>query len=113
MDDKTPWTSIDLYYKGFHIKKSWPENVSRVVLMSEVDDLIKAGFKPSWNEDTNKVQAPVVAPVVQNSVDTDLSSICPIHNVPMTQKDGKFGPFWSHKKPDGVWCNGRKTNYNK
>lgn len=61
------WTSVDAYYKGFHIKKSWGKNVSRVILMTEIDDLIKAGFTPSWNQETNKaMSAPVVAPVTQN-----------------------------------------------
>lgn len=57
------WTSVDAYYRGFHIKKSWGKNVSRVVLMAEIDDLLKAGFKPSWNDDTNK--ASVVNPTPQ------------------------------------------------
>lgn len=59
MDEETKnWTSLDLYYKGFHIKKSWGENISRVTLMAEIDGLIQAGFKPSWNEDTNKTSVP-------------------------------------------------------
>lgn len=66
MEDITSWTSIDLYYKGFHVKKSLPQNVNRVTLMAEIDDLIKAGFQPSWNPDTNK--ASVVAPVVNSVV---------------------------------------------
>src|SRR5689334_12042096 len=33
---------------------------------------------------------------------------CPIHpNEEMTQKDGQYGPFWSHRLADGTWCNGK------
>lgn len=66
MEDITSWTSIDLYYKGFHVKKSLPQNVNRVTLMAEIDDLIQAGFQPSWNPDTNK--ASVVPPTPQTTV---------------------------------------------
>ena len=54
MDDKTPWTSIDLYYKGFHVKKSVPEQFGPAKIIETVEAYLKAGFKPSWNEDTNK-----------------------------------------------------------
>ncbi len=65
MDEETKnWTSLDLYYKGFHIKKSWGENISRVTLMAEIDGLITAGFKPSWNDETNRATVPVQAPIV-------------------------------------------------
>lgn len=121
------WTSVDAYYKGFHIKKSWGKNVSRVILMADIDDLIKAGFTPSWNQETNKAMAtpvptgvPVVAPKPQEPVlsgEYDDEATCPVHNAQMTQKDGQYGPFWSHangKDTNGktIWCNGRKTKYN-
>lgn len=116
------WTSVDAYYKGFHIKKSWGKNVSRVILMAEIDDLVKAGFTPSWNQETNKAMSTV--PVVDSkpkepvlSGEYDDEATCPVHNALMTQKEGKFGPFWSHangKDVNGktIWCNGRKTKYN-
>lgn len=40
-----------------------------------------------------------------------LDSTCPIHNVEMQQKTGKFGNFWSHfvQTPTGnFWCDGKK-----
>lgn len=36
-----------------------------------------------------------------------MTATCPIHNLEMTEKEGKFGSFWSHKMPDGSWCNGK------
>ena len=31
---------------------------------------------------------------------------CPMHQVPMVKRQGRFGPFWSCpiRKPDGRWC---------
>ena len=51
------WTSMDVYYKGFHIKKSFPNNISSDVLMKTVESLIEKGFEPSWNNDTNRAIA--------------------------------------------------------
>lgn len=59
------WTSVDMYYKGFHIKKSFGENVNRVTIIKEINDLIEAGFQPSWNPDTNK--ASVAASTAQTA----------------------------------------------
>jgi len=32
---------------------------------------------------------------------------CPIHGVEMEAKNGKYGPFHSHKLENGSWCNGK------
>ena len=53
--EETNWTSIDLYYKGFHIKKSFPKNMKLDLLVKSIEKAISAGFTPSWNEDTNKL----------------------------------------------------------
>lgn len=30
---------------------------------------------------------------------------CPVHQVPMALRNGKWGPFWScHRKDNGNWC---------
>ncbi len=40
--------------------------------------------------------------------DDTAAAICPIHNVPMTQKKNATGEAWySHKLPDGSWCNAK------
>ena len=48
----------------------------------------------------------------QGEVTTTVSATCPIHNVQMDEKQGKYGAFWSHslgKNTDGTtkWCNGK------
>lgn len=48
------WTSLDLYYKGFHIKKSISENITPEMLIKKIEGYLEAGFMPSWNNDTNK-----------------------------------------------------------
>jgi hypothetical protein len=61
------WTSVDLYYKGVHVKKSVPSNIKIDLLKQTIDSYLDAGFKPSWNEDTNKnVQG--ILPVVDLGV---------------------------------------------
>jgi hypothetical protein len=37
---------------------------------------------------------------------TSEGKMCPIHNVPMVERTGKFGKFYSHKAEEG-WCNGK------
>ena len=51
--ENSAWTSVDLYYKGVHIKKSIPANIKIEVLMETIDKYLEAGFKPSWNDKTN------------------------------------------------------------
>ena len=56
-DELNPnWTSIDLYYKGFHIKKSVPKELSPEDLIKGIESYIAAGFEPSWNKDTTERQ---------------------------------------------------------
>ena len=39
---------------------------------------------------------------------------CEIHQVQMAEREGKYGPFWSHKLPEGTWCNGKpREGYTK
>jgi len=105
-DEQTSWTSVDLYYKGVHIKKSVPDNIKIDLLKETIDDYLNAGFKPSWNEDTNKQS--IKTPTDPNA------TMCGIHNVPMSLRPagvskttGKHYPaFWScpNKNPDGSFC---------
>src|SRR3990172_8748918 len=56
MEDNTPWTSIDLYYKGFHIKKSIPKKISAIKLAETIEKYIAKGYEPSWNKGTSEEQ---------------------------------------------------------
>ena len=58
MNDNTPWTSMDLYYKGVHIKKSIPDNLKAEKMIEVIDHYLELGFEPSWNKETNKDQKP-------------------------------------------------------
>lgn len=101
MNEETPWTSLDLYYKGFHIKKSFPSNFSAGALIEKIDELIEKGFKPSWNAETNGKNEP-----------KEPTPHCPIHNVDMTfrqgvsKSTGKSYASWAcpNKNPDGSFC---------
>lgn len=43
----------------------------------------------------------------------NVTAKCPIHDVPMYEKEGQYGPFWSHKTTDENYagskgyCNGK------
>jgi DNA-directed RNA polymerase subunit M/transcription elongation factor TFIIS len=54
MNDETNWTSIDLYKKGFHIKKSYPKSIKLDKLSELIDKAIEKGFEPSWNSQTSE-----------------------------------------------------------
>lgn len=88
-EEQKPWTSIDLYFKGFHIKKSLPMNVKFGKIKKTIDLAIKKGFEPSWNVDTNAKQDPIM------KATQDVTRSCPIHN--LTMKQSKKGN-WYHKE---------------
>lgn len=50
--NETNWTSIDMYYKGFHVKKSWPKSMKAEKIIKIIDKAIDLNFVPSWNKDT-------------------------------------------------------------
>lgn len=97
------WTSIDMYYKGFHVKKSMPNNIKPEELIKGIEGYIKAGFEPSWNTETNKQNGHVEQPALSSTIAVP---ICPIHNKEMVKRVGKFGEFWScpTKDAQGNWC---------
>ena len=96
MDDKTNWTSIDLYYKGFHVKKSVPENVDFETVKKSIDKAIELGFEPSWNQETNKKQDPIMRATANEG---KLLS-CNFCGADAERKSGeKNGKKWS-----GIFC---------
>lgn len=109
MEEKENWTSIDAYYRGFHIKKSISTRVSASALKTMIDDLVSQGFEPSWNSETSKAH---IQPAVKVSPAPNNNPVCQIHNTPMTWKTGvskttgKPYAFWScsGKMPNGDWC---------
>ena len=105
MEDKnTNWTSIDAYYKGFHVKKTYPKAVGREKLITLIEQLIDAGFEPSWNKETSDGQLDK-DPIMEATKDQGVT--CPIHKVVMKRYE-KDGQSWhSHMVSEGVWCNGK------
>ena len=98
---QTPWTSVDLYYKGVHIKKSIPSNVKIEVLKKTVDEYLNAGFQPSWNTETNKQNGhEEVKPAVQTMVCSTCGQLAEL----------KSGISKTGKKWSGVFCSEDKTH---
>lgn len=85
--DDTSWTSIDMYYKGFHVKKSIPQNVKFRDVIKSIEKAIELGFEPSWNTETNKKQDPIM----KATESEDGVQRCPMHGDEMKQaKSGKW-----------------------
>lgn len=122
--EETSWTSMDVYYKGFHIKKSFPSNVSSDTLIRTIDSLIEKGFKPSWNDETTQKalgqKTAVSGQQTASGKTLDLSidgksgqgGTCPVHGTKLewksgVSKAGKPYAFWScpTRNADGSFCN--------
>lgn len=111
--------SITVYYKGFSMiitKRDAEAEVKPLIDSSvkAIDYMIANGFKPSWNEDTNKQALGQSIPSVTTTTASTNSKPCPIHpdKKLFYNADGKFGPFWSHKTDEvngngkPIYCNG-------
>lgn len=86
-NEQTSWTSIDLYYKGFHIKKSLPKNVKLSKITKLIEKAIDLGYEPSWNAETNKKQDPIMKATEGQGG----GQRCPTHGDQMKQaKSGKW-----------------------
>lgn len=99
MDDKTSWTSIDFYYKGFHIKKSVPSSYKANQIIKIIDKYEAKGFEPSWNADTNKQ--------VKNG-GSEKKFTCEVCGADATYKSGvseKTGKEWK-----AVFCSENKAH---
>lgn len=100
MDENTPWTSIDFYYKGFHVKKSTPNTLKPEEIVAIVDDYISKGFEPSWNNETNYQQLDPTAkfkPTPKTCPECGVGDV-----VEKTSKDGRAYYACSEGKWDKV-----------
>lgn len=99
----TNWTSIDLYYKGFHVKKSIPENVKFEDVIKSIEKAIELGFEPSWNTETNAKQDPIA----RATANEGKLLTCKICGADAERKSGtsKSGRDWS-----GVFCKENKDH---
>lgn len=123
--------NIGSYYKGFYVgwtrRTADPKVKGRVAEIKEfVEILIKNGYVPSWNPETNKASLGQQTPPAQASTapQIDLSingadgkgGVCPVHGTPLIWKTGISGPqsktpgkpyaFWSCPtlNADGSYC---------
>ena len=86
--EMTPWTSVDLYFKGFHIKKSIPANISPDSLKKRIEEYILAGFEPSWNTETNLKTKSQPIPLPQLAKPATQTMICSFCGQPAEYKEG-------------------------
>lgn len=92
------YTSIDLYYQGFHIKKSYPKVIKLDKLASLIEKAIEKGFEPSWNAETNAQQDPIMKV-------TEEENLCPMHGEPTIKS--KRGNWWHKNEATGEICVGK------
>lgn len=104
------------YYKGFRVGTTIRLEQNGTIPTSKVINLVEAlielGFKPSWNETTNKET--LTPKTIDLSIDgpTGQGGKCPIHGTPLVWKSGisktTNNPyaFWScpTKNADGSYC---------
>ena len=49
--------------------------------------------------------------VINNPIDDNV--VCEIHRIKMTHYEKDGNEWWSHKRENGQYCNGRKRKYNQ
>jgi hypothetical protein len=86
---------IDAYFKGFHcgitVRKEENSIIPSTKVVSIIESLIEKGFKPSWNEDTNK--ASLGSPVAPKTAENP-QEVCqhPQDRVTVKQSSGNKNP---------------------
>lgn len=104
------------YYKGFRvgttIRLEQNGTIPTGKVVSLIDGLIELGFKPSWNDETNKS---TLTPA------TESGPVCGIHGKPMVHRVGiskstnKPYDFWActEKFANGDYCNYKPEKKNE
>ncbi len=88
-------------------KETSPQFSERVLATSQqliLDGYHIKGFKGAPLPTSQPTVAPKPTTVSQEPMPE--TKLCPIHNVMMDLRDGKYGAFYSHRTADG-FCNGR------
>ncbi|HZX14957.1 MAG TPA: hypothetical protein VFF49_11235 [Thermodesulfobacteriota bacterium] len=103
---ETSWTSIDLYYKGFHIKKSVPSSYKATQIVKIINTYIKRGFEPSWNKDTSEIQLNK-DPIMNATSGQGKKYVCATCGADADYKEGisKTGKPWR-----GIFCKETKEH---
>lgn len=105
-EKNTPWTSLDLYYKGFHIKKSVPSSYKADQIIKIIDTYIEKGFEPSWNKDTSSEQLEK-DPIMDMTKGQGKKYVCNTCGADAEYKEGisKTGKAWK-----GIFCKETKEH---
>ena len=112
---------INGYYKGFHIgitqrNPEMQEEIFQLIKNAKiiVDLMIKDGWKPSWNGETNKQfenNPEKSQESMRSSSEDENTPNCNLHDKKMKKRKDKEGNiFYSHaKKKDDKWeyCSGK------
>jgi len=59
------WVTVWGYYEGFQVKKAMPKDATTEQIIAQIHEWKDAGFKPSWNTETNKVQEKEADPIMK------------------------------------------------
>jgi len=99
----------DKYFPKWQISKfeNGNKNLQSVFRTNDEEEYKKV--KAEWLTEVEVKKDFPDKPMTQGAPDTKM---CPIHNVKMYLKDGKFGPYYSHGNKETGYCNG-KPKYEK
>lgn len=103
---------FDLLYTVRQTDKETTRQFSERVLATSqqliLDGYHVKGFRGAPLPMTQPTVAPRPITVSQATMPVTMPETkeCPIHKVEMSLRDGKFGPFYSHRTTDG-FCNGK------
>lgn len=101
--EETSWTSFDLYYKGFHVKKSLAENTPLDKVKKAIEGAIELGFEPSWNKETSTKALDEDPGWVKD--DSEDNRSCPTHGTAMTKS--KKGNWYHREEGSKRFCMGQ------
>ncbi len=109
---------------------SWTENCEESAVGRALDNAGFSGNKKASLEEMEKMNRmsetiatsspkPATAPKEEEDYDATENALCRVHSNPdgsavvMKHYQNEKGEWWSHKLPNGTWCNGRNTVGNK
>ena len=110
---------LDAYYKGFHagitLRSMDNSIIPALRITTAIQNLIKAGFEPSWNKDTST--AHLTKSGASGGTTEAHKGNCRVHGVPFVHKEGiskKTGKpysFWScpARNADQSYCTEKPT----
>jgi hypothetical protein len=99
---KGAWKSLELGAEAdIAPTEDWQE--AEVELYQKVTGLLRA----LWANGNGKAEAQeqAINVPIESGPASARQRMCSVHNQEWKPKQGKYGTFYSHKAPDGSWCN--------